>query len=330
MIDPNLAKFQIKDDQILFFIDYNRTLVNYDLVNTRKQTYFRDTYNDSPIELEYLIKALKLFEQNTGFQPVVCVVTNTDQKLQNLSGETMMLRDFYDYILNRGNDEVQNLIRKYFKFTILSNNDGFYEINENFSSFENAYIRHQYPDAINRIKFDEHYKKLETVEKHMCVVDPTGVSRVIVFAGDNRSDYHMALMQTTSAVRKIFIETTNERKSIRSKAKRKERNKLGLKTPKKISYDKMRRFVLEREGRDVFTTINYNSGKKFISVDDDTIGRLSDEDRAYLEGFSKDLNGNIIDIIITGPNSNGLIKGIKKANEIVLKNIEPNKDGYQL
>ena len=337
MQDITLKKFQIKDNQIIFFVDYNRTLVNYDRIDLQTHKGYYEGYSHSPIELGYLLKALVTLEQKTGFEPVICIITKADDEMYNLSGETMMLRDFYDVVLANKSPETSRLVFKYFKYLTLLKNDGFYEINPSAKNFQEAFIRHNFSDQIMGIRIGDgseeyaDYVKLETVERLMCVLDPEGVSRRIVFAGDNRTDYLMSLVMTTSGVKKTFIEPTNKRRS----------SKTDENGDKKISYDIKRRIVLEREKlirksrgqeeEDIFTSVNPRTLKKVVSVDRHTADRLLNEhDKDLLKSFNLDLSGNEMEIIITDPNSNGLIKGIYKLIDIMTGEEAEKGDGWQL
>ncbi len=70
--------FEIKENEMMFFIDFNKTLVSYDDMLTRAHSMCFGAFNSSKpvVSMRQLISSLENFENKTGLTPVICVVTN--------------------------------------------------------------------------------------------------------------------------------------------------------------------------------------------------------------------------------------------------------------
>lgn len=293
-------EFQIKDDEMLFFIDYNKTLVNYDNLDFRPQLMDHYSFDETkPIVSKlYLTKSLFDFQKKTGLKPVICIVSNASINLTDNLGDPRLLSDFYNIFIKNGSMTNENSSLRFFKYIMCRENDGFFKICPNGNAEGSVYEWVEFSDEIKKIRKMEDFHKFESLERILCVVDPAKRSKNIFFAGnDIKDDYPMKFVQTPEGVCKIFVRPGNRRK---------------------ITPTIKQRFC-EAKGYE-FTSVNKH-GRKIKNIDDFSIKYLNENDRKALENFD---DGDYV--ILTQPNSNGLIEGIRKATEIVAENMK--KSGY--
>lgn len=283
-------EFQIKNNEMLFFVDYNKTLVNYDDIKMRSLSMCYDSFNSQRpvVSMRHLIGSLEKFEAETGITPVICIVTNaTVELLDEQTGNPMMLEDFYNIFMR--NNAFKNQAMKYFKYVMCAENDGFFKIHSEGKSFEESYEWIDFSDEIKQIKMIEQFKKCESVERILSVVDPMKVSKHIFFAGDSiKDDYPMKLARTNEGVCKYFV--------------RPGRNK-------KMSPERMRSFC-EAVGL-TFDSVNHK-GQKIRCFDKFNLQFLTPEDRKKLDSYSDDVR-----ILLTQENSSGLINGIDLVRDLI-------------
>ncbi len=284
--------FQIKENQMLFFVDYNKTLVNYNDIGMRAHSMFYDNYNSSKplVSMRYLTKSLVDFEKLTGFTPVICVVSNASFNLKEKDGSILLLHDFFFFFfLNKDVNNEASCLR-FFKYIVLRENDGFFKIIPNKKSFEESFEWVEFSEQNKAIKMNEQFRKCESVQRLLNVFDPNKISKNIFFAGDDiKDDYPMKLVKTNNGVCKIFVRPGRSRK---------------------LTYSKMREFC-EAKGYE-FSSTNQNN-QKLRCFDNFTFKYINDKDKNALFNFN---DGD--HVVLTQANSDGLVEGIKKATEIIL------------
>ncbi len=180
--------FQIKENQMLFFVDYNKTLVNYNDIGMRAHSMFYDNYNSSKplVSMRYLTKSLVDFEKLTGFTPVICVVSNASFNLKEKDGSILLLHDFFNlFVLNKDVNNEASCLR-FFKYIVLRENDGFFKIIPNKKSFEESFEWVEFSEQNKAIKMNEQFRKCESVQRLLNVFDPNKISKNIFFAGDDK------------------------------------------------------------------------------------------------------------------------------------------------
>lgn len=296
-------EFQIKEDEILFFVDYNKTLVNYDSLDVNLVTMFYDAYSHSKplVSMLYLTKSLNEFKQKTGLTPVIVVVSNASLELKDYDDSIRILSDFFNiFIRNKGGNENCNC-SQYFKYIICKENDGFFKINQGSKTFYDAYTWIPFGEEELKIKKSESFKKLESVERLMRLLDAKKLSRNLFFAGnDIKDDYPMKLVQTDEGVCKIFVRPGRSRR---------------------LTYSKQKEFC-EAKGH-VFSS-RTPKHEKIKCLDNFTVSYLNEIDRNAIENFD---DGD--HVILTQENSNGLIEGIRKAADIIA-NSKQKQTNFQL
>lgn len=287
----NNNDFQIKDNEMLFFVDYNKTLVNYSDIGMREHSMFYDYYNSSkPLtSMRYLTKSLVEFEKQTGLTPVISIVSNASFNLKEKDGSIMLLSDFYNLFVKHNDASNPNSCLRFFKYIALKENNGFFRIIPNQPTFEQSFEWVEFSDAEKQIRYSENFRKRETVERLMKVIDPAKKSKNIFFAGDDiKDDYPMKLVKTEEGVCKIFIRPGWSRR---------------------LTYSKMRQFA-EAKGHE-FTSTNWRN-QRLRCLDNYTIKYLNEADKKALENYN---DGD--HVVLTQSNSDGLVEGIRKAAEIV-------------
>ncbi len=285
------SEFQIKENEMLFFIDYNKTLVNYNDIGMRSHSMCFDDYNSSKplVSMRYLTKSLLDFEKITGLTPVICIVSNASVNLKEKDGSIMILHDFYNLFMKKGDVNSKNSCMRFFKYVVCRENDGFFKILPGNPTFEQSFAWIEFGEKEKQIRMPESFRKCESVERMLSVVDPAKLSKNIFFAGDDiKDDYPMKLARTPDGVCKIFIRPGRSRR---------------------LTFSKMKMFC-EAKGVE-FLSVN-QKGQKLRCFDEFTAKYISVEDRRALENYN---DGD--HVILTQENSNGLIEGIKKATEII-------------
>ena len=285
---------KLKENEILIITDYNNTLVDYASEFDYRSELFEDFEGFLRMIKRNISKSLIDFERKTGFTPVVCVVTNASFFTIDSNGYNGICNDLKMTFFNhrkqteeRKDNEIQSSCEKYIKYVVHKENDGYLEINPYGSTMEDTFIAHNFSDEAMQIHRAE--KKRESVERLVCDLGPIK-SNVVIFAGDSISDdYPMKYGVTSHGVNKIFIRP--------GKARR-------------MKYSLMQQFC-EAKGIE-FVAHNPKNKKKIRTIDENTIGFLSEEQRAQLMSYS---DGDYI--LLTSENSRGFVEGIYNSIDIV-------------
>lgn len=290
-----MPDFRLKENEIMFFIDFNNTLVDYEN-EFDHYAYLDDlkTINNPAITKSRLTRCLADFEKKTGLTPVICVVTNAESKVIDANGYPGIFNDlrmtFFNHAANLG-EKYNNPIDKYFRYLIYKDNDAFFTINPKADTLEEMFEGYYFDEEALSIRYSPSFRKKESVERMMSIIDPTrDTSKFIVFAGDTiKDDYPMKEIETPYGVSKIFIRPGKS---------------------KKLTYMLMREFA-ESKGHE-FTCINRHNGKKIKNIDQFNYMNLSDEEQKWLEEYS---SGDYV--ILAQRNNRGLVDGIYEAAEII-------------
>ncbi len=297
-----MENFKLKPNQILIFTDFNSTLVDFD-----------NEYNNMSIGIyddkcflatrgvkQKLSRCLDEFVKRTGFEPVICVITNADSRVVDNNGYPGISQDmrmmFFDH--KRMSDEQKqyifnNTCEKYFKFLVYRDNDYYFKINPLARNIEEMFKPCYFDSKERNIKLSQDFKKRESVERILSMIDcGKSSSKFIIFAGDSiKDDYPMKLVEVPEGVCKIFIR------------------------PGKIT--KMKPSIMYefcKAKGDEFVSVNPKTQKKIKCFDENSIKFLTEEDRKKLEGFS---DGD--HILLTNKCSRGFIEGLYQSIEIIEK-----------
>jgi hypothetical protein len=305
-----MNNFLLKNDEMMFFLDFNNTLVDYENeYDFQDHNWIEDRKIRSPLQIKfYLSKCLKEFRQQTGITPVICVVTNANEHTIDSNGYPGIFNDlrmtFFDGSVNPNQADG---CEKYFKYLIYRENDGFFTINSSGKTIEEIFDYVPFDENALSIKCLKQFTKLESVERMMSVVDPDirgkgHKSNYVLFAGDSiKDDYPMIMLQTDEGVSKIFIRP---------------------KEAKKITKNLMWQFCVAKGIE--FTSVSKKSGRKIKVIDDNTYNYLNETDKNALENFA---DGNRV--ILTQKNSRGLMDGIRTAMEMISNDQKHKKNQKQ-
>ena len=293
--------FKLKPNEIMIFTDFNNTLVDYENeYNYSVGMYDEDRASVTRIIKANITKALTTFEKKTGLTPVICVVTNASAFAIGSNSYAGISQDMHMTFFNHLNqsDEIAKHVyetscEKYFRFLVYKENDFYCVINPIANSLEEMFTPVLFDENALKIKYIPDFKKKESVDRMMTVVDPEKTrSKYIIFAGDSiKDDYPMKLIETPEGVCKIFIRPGKVQKAKPSV---------------------MREFC-EAKG-DEFFTMHPKTGKRIKCLDESTVKYLSDKERQMLENYS---DGD--HVLLTNKNSRGFIEGIYAAIDIINK-----------
>ncbi len=294
-----MKDFLLKNNEIMLFTDFNNTLVDFE--NEYNSIYYaRDSIRldmaTANVKVS-LSRALHEFERKTGLTPVICVVTNSSANLRDANNAPGIHQDlhmtFFNHIgqsAERAIMEYKSSCEKYFKYLMYVENECFYQINPLAESLDEMFVPQYFGEDALCIRYCPDFKKRESVERLMSVVDPAQKSKFVIFAGDSiKHDYPMKLMQSKEGLCKIFIRPGRVQKMKPS-----------------TKYE----FCLAK-GLE-FTSVHPRTGKKIRCIDNDTIKLLSEKERQMLENFD---DGDYI--LLTNKNSRGLIEGIYRSIDII-------------
>lgn len=306
-----MDSFRLKPNEMMFFIDFNNTLVDYE--NEYDSNWY---YSDQNYMFWFrtqrarLTKALVEFEKLTGLTPVICVITNASSNIVDGNNETGIFNDLYmtfldnPHLSNFNEEQIKNYYdrscEKYFKYLIYRDNDVFYKINPFANNLYETYTRVPFDEKALKIRLSPEFKKRESVERIMSFVDPKrDTCKFILFAGDNiKDDYPMKEIETPEGVSKIFIRP---------------------KRAQKVTPEIMREFA-EAKG-ETFSLIDTRSGKRIKLVDPGNFEFLPENEKKKILDYS---SGDII--LLTQKNNRGLVDGINEAGKIIAK----QKSGGQM
>ena len=290
-----MNEFRLKSNEMMFFIDFNNTLVDYaneyDMVNI----YFDRARYVNPYQTRTMLaKALFSFEKKTGITPVICVVTNARLNLVDNNGYEGIYNDLYRTFFYE--EETTNIhpdsdARRFFRYLMHYENDIFVKLNPKARKFDDVFEVHQFHQKALDIRYIEQFKKKESVDRLMTVVDPRkNTSKFILFAGDSiKDDYPMKEIWTPDGVSKIFIRPSRSNK---------------------LTYAVMREFC-ESKG-DVFKSVNSKNGKRVICTDLTSFKLLSPEEQSMILNYH---SGDYI--FLEQKNSRGLVDGIYHSADLI-------------
>ena len=294
-----MDNFLLKENEVMIFTDFNNTLVDFD---NEYDMWVAPTYEkrmlSNSIAKKNLTLALSEFERKTGLTPVICIVTNASVNTFDINGHAGINNDLRMMFFNHLNhsDEVSERIfntscEKYFKYLLYKENDCFIKIDPLARNIESMFKPLPFQGEALRIKYIPQFKKKESVERMLSIVDPNREkSRFTIFAGDSiADDYPMKLAETKEGTCKIFIR------------------------PGRVHHFKpsiMHQFCLAKG--DVFESVSPRTGRKLKCFDQNTVKFLTERDKKLLLNFSDGDN-----ILLTKRNSRGLIDGIYQSIEIV-------------
>lgn len=301
-----MNEFRLKSNEMMFFVDFNNTIVDYSNEYDMPNRYFEIKGYSNPYHTRTILaKALVEFEEKTGITPVICVITNARGNVVDINGFEGVLNDLYHtffYETDRTNVHPRSDVRRFFKYLVHFENDIFIKINPMAKNFADVYEPYLFDEKALQIRYIEQYRKKETVDRMMSVVDPRkNTAKYILFAGDSiKDDYPMKEIWTPEGVSKIFIRPGKSQK---------------------LTYSVMREFC-EAKG-DVFSSINPKNGKRVICTDEYSFNLLSPEDKAKILNYH---SGDYV--YLTQKNSYGLIEGIQKAADLISQAEGPQKQPF--
>ena len=290
-----MNEFRLKDNEMMFFLDFNKTLVEYTNEYDYSMLYFDQMDFSNPYSTRTKIaKALIEFERQTGITPIVCVVTNARFNVIDNNGYPGICNDLYETFFHERLGSKVNCKsdgRRFFKYLMHYENDFFIKLNPMAIDYNDVFEFIPFDMKTLDIKYIEQFKKKESVDRLMSVVDPKKqTSKFILFAGDSiKDDYPMKEILTPEGISKIFIRPGRSQK---------------------LSYSVMREFC-EAKG-ETFSSVNPKNGKKVICTDSASFALLTKQDQ------SKILNYDSGDYVyLTTKNTNGLVEGINIASDLI-------------
>ncbi len=290
-----MSDFRLKSDEMMFFLDFNNTLVDYSNEYDMPRRYFDNMDYVNPYHTRTMFaKALIDFERKTGITPVVCIVTNARVSMIDNNGFEGICNDLYRtffYEDEKTSIHPQADGRRFFKYLMHYENDDFIRLHPRATNFNDIFEVIPFNQKALDIRYTEQFKKKESVDRLMSVVDPKKqTSKFILFAGDSiKDDYPMKEIWTPEGVSKIFIRPSKSQK---------------------LNYSVMREFC-EAKG-DTFSSVNPKNGKKIICTDPISFSLMSPEDQAKI------LNYNSGDYVyLTTKNTRGLVEGISMTADLI-------------
>ena len=301
-----MNEFRLKDNEMMFFLDFNKTLVEYTNEYDYSMLYFDQMDFSNPYSTRTMIaKSLIEFESQTGITPVVCVVTNARFDMIDNNGYAGICNDLYETFFHDAFGRIVDSKsdgRRFFKYLMHYENDFFIKLHPEASNFNDVFEFVKFDESVLDIKYIEQFKKKESVDRMMTLVDPKKqTSRFILFAGDSiKEDYPMKEIWTPEGVSKIFIRPGRSQK---------------------LSYSVMREFC-EAKG-DTFSSINPKNGKKVICTDPASFALLSKEDQAKILNYD---SGDYV--YLTTQNTRGLVEGIKQAADLIERQVANQKQMF--
>ena len=295
-----MENFKLKPNQILIFTDFNSTLVDFDneYNNMSIGIYDEKCFFATKIVKQKLTICLDEFVKRTGYEPVICVITNADSRVVDNNGYAGITQDmrmmFFDH--ERMSDEQKqyifnNTCEKYFKFLVYRDNDYYFEINPLARNIDEMFVAQNFDEKAKSIRLSPDFRKRESVQRLLSMIDSgKNNNRFMIFAGDSiKDDYPMKLVEVPEGVSKIFIRPGKVTKMKPS-----------------IMYE-----FCKAKG-DEFVSVNPKTHKKIKCFDENTIQFLTPEDRKKLEGFS---DGDYI--LLTNKCSRGFIEGLYQSIDII-------------
>ena len=287
--------FRLKSNEMMFFVDFNNTLVDYENEYDMSKIYYDRAGFVNPYRTRTMIaKALCDFEAKTGITPVICVITNARVKMIDNNGYEGIYNDLFRTFFYE--DEISNVhetsdVRRFFKYLMHYENNAFIRLHPKEKIFEDIFEFVPFHQKAMDINYCIQFHKKESVDRLMSVVDPRkNTSKFILFAGDSIvDDYPMKEIWTPEGVSKIFIRPGRS---------------------KKLTYAIMREFC-EAKG-DVFKSVNPKNGKKVICTDEISFNLLTEVEKNLIRNYH---SGDYV--YLEQKNSRGLVDGIYKAADLI-------------
>ena len=285
----------LKDNEILMFVDFNNTLVDYDgEYNATNQVDMDGFSGDHTVQIrKRIIDCLRYFENKTGLTPVVCIVTNAKLNVKDRNDNYGIFEDFIMTFFPP--DQTKNSILerdtlRFFRYISYAGQDDYYQINGHNNS-DITFKRISFDERAMQIRYERPFKKKEMVARLLSVLDPKGISKYIVFAGDNiRDDYPMKEIETPDGVCKIFIRPHKSKKTASPYIK--------------YQFAKAKGAILTMKSTkngNVIKNPNYNN-----------FDQIPEEEQKIIEDYS---SGDTI--FLTQKNSRGLTDGLYKAADFI-------------
>lgn len=287
--------FKLKSNEMMFFLDFNKTLVDYTNEYDYSKLYIDSMDYENPYSIRDIItKALVEFEKETGITPVVCVVTNARYNVIDNNGYEGICNDLYETFFHEDRKMKSSSkmdCRRFFKYLMHYENDFFIRLNPTALNYRDVFEIIPFNQTALDIRYIDKFKKKESVDRMMSVIDPKKqASKFILFAGDSIvDDYPMKEIWTPEGVSKIFIRPSRS---------------------KKLTYSVMREFC-EAKG-DTFSSVNPKNGKKIICSDPVSFALLSPEDQAKILNYD---SGDYV--YLTTKDTRGLADGISMAADLI-------------
>ena len=301
-----MNEFRLKSNEMMFFVDFNHTLVDYENEYDMPNIYLDRAGFVNPYHARtVLAKTLVDFEKRTGITPVICVVTNARADTIDNNGYGGIYNDLYRtffYEEDRSYIDPKLDVRRFFRYLMHYENESFTRLHPMAKGFYNVFEIIPFGERALDIRYAEEFRKKESVDRLMSVVDPRkNTSKYILFAGDSiKDDYPMKEIWTPYGVSKIFIRPGKSQK---------------------LTYSVMREFC-EAKG-DTFSSINPKNGKRVICTDEHSFALLSPEDKAKILNYH---SGDYV--YLTQRRSSGLIDGIKMAADLIAGANPPEKQMF--
>ena len=299
MVGLCMNEFLLKDNEIMIFTDFNNTLVDFENeYNYLDSRFDEESHLATRVIKNNLSRCLRDFEKETGFTPVICVVTNASAYNIDSNGYTGITQDmrmtFFDHsnqTPERAKEVYDASCEKYFRYLLYKENDCFFKINPLAGSIYEMFEVMPFDESAKSIRYVKQFKKKESVDRIMSLVDPDKTrSKFIIFAGDSISDdYPMKLIETPEGVCKIFIRPGKVQK---------------------MKPSVMQEFCLA-QGL-VFDSVHPRTGKAIKCIDSNNFEFLSEKDKKQLLNYA---NGD--HVLLTNRNSRGFVEGIYQAIDII-------------
>ena len=303
--------FLIKDNEIMIFTDFNKTLVDFENEYNFLYNRFDEEANVKKFSTKSnLTKCLKLFEKQTGLMPVICIVTNASMNAIDANNYPGILQDlnmtFFNHTgqdLDFAKDIFDGSCEKYFRYLIYRENDYFFKINPLEKNLDAVFEIHEFPDEIKKIKMIDQFKKKESVSRMIELIDPQhkNMPRAI-FAGDSiKDDYPMMLADTKQGTSKFFIRP----------------GKVQVMKPS-VVYE-----FCKAKGH-TFSSMHPKTGKIMKNLDENNVQFLNENDKIVYDSL---LSDGII--YLTKSNSRGLVDGLYKVLEFILNEQKNSEKQFQ-
>ena len=290
----------LKENEVMIFTDFNNTLVDFE----NEYNSIIGVHDIIRVDVATrnikasLTKCLNEFVAKTGLTPVICVITNASALLVDSNGAPGIHQDLHMTFFNHAN-HTQELAKqiydytceKYFKYLIYKENDYYFEINPLADSLDEMFVPQIFDEQLQEIKYAPDFKKRESVERLMGLVDPDGTrSKFCIFAGDSiKDDYPMKMMRSSYGLCKIFIRPGKHQK---------------------IKTTLMHEFCVAKGIE--FKSLHPKTGKKIKIFDEQNIKWLSPEEQQMLYNYD---DGDYV--LLTNKNSRGLVEGLYQAIDII-------------